>query len=107
MLRLASAVLIVLSFASGPVLAGGKAPGYPSGFDHVPNNKEIRDRLQELCVGVVENKARAPRRCGCYVNGLSKKLSADDFDVLRATGRFSEAAQPKARELMKTCKVNG
>jgi hypothetical protein len=61
--------------------------------------------LQEICVGVSADKARAPRRCGCYVSGVMKKQTGVELDVLRTTGHFAESAQPKVRAMMDHCKV--
>lgn len=105
MVRFLSVCSVIFCLASPSVLAAGRSPDYPTGFDHLPSNGEIKSRLQEICVSVSADKARAPRRCGCYVGGVMKKQSAEELDVLRKTGHFAESAQPKVRALMASCKV--
>ena len=95
---------------SGMALAGGRPPGGPSGFDKPPSNEQIRDRLKDICTGLVQQEDKvsadaAGRRCGCYANGVVKAMSNPEIDEMRATGRFSASAEPKARKFMASCGV--
>lgn len=112
MLRRVQSVLIASAIAgcAGLAFAGGRPPGSPSGFDHPPSNDEIRGKLRELCVGLVREQDKLPeniagRRCGCYSSGVVKALTPGELDELRATGKFSPSAQPKAKRFMTSCRV--
>jgi hypothetical protein len=105
LVRCLLAFILFVLLSSPSVYAAGRSPDYPTGFDHPPSNDEIKTRLQDICVNVSADKARAQRRCGCYVSGVMKKLTADELEALRTTGHFAESAQPKVRALMASCKV--
>jgi hypothetical protein len=95
----------ILLISTQFVLAAARSPDYPTGFDHPPTNREIKARLHEICVGVSADKARAPRRCACYVNGVMKHQSPAELNVLRTTGHFADSVKPKVKALMESCKV--
>ena len=93
-----------------PVLAGSRPPDAPSGFDKPPSNEQIRDKLLVICANLLreEDKLSADvsnNRCGCYARGVTKAMTAGEFDEMRVTGKFSPSAQPKAKKFMATCKV--
>jgi hypothetical protein len=95
---------------SAVALAAGRPPGGPTGFDRPPTNEEIRGRLQEICTGLVQQQDKvssdlATRRCGCYAGGVVKAMTAGELDEMRATGKFSPSAEPKAKRFMASCKV--
>lgn len=89
--------------------AGGRPPGTPAGFDRPPTNAQIRDRLQEICTGLLRDDHvstnAANQRCGCYANGVVKAMTDQEIDEMRSTGRFSTSAEPKARRYMASCHV--
>jgi hypothetical protein len=95
---------------AGAALAGSRPPGSPTGFDHPPTNDEIRSRLNDICTSLVETQdqkspAVAGRRCGCYSSGVVKAMTPSELDEMRATGKFSPSAQPKAEHYMRSCHV--
>ena len=96
---------------TGIAFAGGRPPGAPSGFDHPPTNDEIRVKLHDICTGLLSTDGKpaqiAGRRCSCYAGGVVKAMTASELDELRATGKFSPSAQPKAKRFMASCRVNG
>lgn len=98
-----------LAMISGVAMAGGRPPGSSTGFDHPPSNDEIRTRLKEICTGLVSqdkvSMEQASHRCGCYSNGVVKAMTPGELDEMRATGKFSPAAEPKARKYMISCRV--
>ena len=107
---LRSALTLALSLAVAPVLAGSRPPDAPSGFDKPPTNEQIRDKLLVICANLLreEDKLSADlsnNRCGCYARGVTKAMTAGEFDEMRVTGKFSPSAQPKAKKFMATCKV--
>jgi hypothetical protein len=107
--RIAVIAVSVIACA-GVALASGRPPGSPSGFDHAPSNGEIRDKLRQLCVGLVKDQDKLPdniagRRCGCYANGVVKAMTYAEADEMRATGKFSPSAAPKAKRYMLSCRV--
>jgi hypothetical protein len=101
----ASAFLALASVA----IAGGRPPGSPAGFEKPPTNEQIRDRLQQICSGLLQQEsvaaAQAQSRCGCYANGVVKAMTNEEVDEMRATGRFSTSAEPKAKRFMTSCHV--
>jgi hypothetical protein len=104
-------VLIASTFLAlgGVAFAGGRPPGSPAGFDKPPTNAQIRDRLQDICTGLLKDDkvaaATATRRCGCYANGVVKAMTDPEIDEMRTTGRFSSSAEPKAKRFMASCGV--
>ena len=108
-LRAFAVGVCVLGFA-GSALAGGRPPASPTGFDHPPSNDEIKSRLRDICVGLVESgdqlsESVAGRRCGCYSGGVVKAMSGSELDEMRATGQFSPTAAPKAKRYMASCHI--
>jgi hypothetical protein len=97
-----------LAFGSMAV-AGGRPPGTPAGFERPPTNEQIRDRLQQICTGLLQQEsvstAQAQDRCGCYANGVVKAMTNEEIDEMRASGRFSPSAEPKAKRFMTSCRV--
>lgn len=96
---------------SGVALAGGRPPGVPSGFDRPPTDEQMRGRLREICTQLVVNDGKkadvAGRRCGCYSRGVMKAMTPGERDEMRATGKFSPSAEPKAKSFMASCRVSG
>ena len=96
---------------TGFAFASGRPPGSASGFDHPPSNDEIRGKLHDICTGLLTGDGKAAqiagRRCSCYANGVVKAMTPGELDEMRATGKFSPSAQPKAKRFMASCRVNG
>ena len=96
---------------SSVAFAGSRPPGVPSGFDRPPSDEEIRGRLREICTQLVIADGKkadvAGRRCGCYSRGVVKAMTAAERDEMRATGKFSPSAKPKAEKFMASCRING
>jgi hypothetical protein len=102
---------VAFACLSSLAFAGGRPPGSPSGFDHPPTDDEIRGRLREICTSLVVADGKkaevAGRRCGCYSKGVMKAMTPGERDEMRATGKFSPSAKPKAEKLMASCRING
>ena len=111
MLPVRSIVFATTFLALGSLaMAGGRPPGTPAGFDQPPTNEQIRDRLQDICTGLLKDEDKvgadqARSRCGCYANGVVKAMTNAEIDEMRASGRFSPSAEPKAKRYMASCRV--
>ena len=102
---------VAFACLSSVALAGARPPAGPTGFDRPPSDDEMRGRLREICTSLViadGKKAEvAGRRCGCYSKGVMKAMTPAERDEMRATGKFSPSAQPKAKTFMASCRVSG
>jgi len=109
--KLALFTAVAFACLSSVALAGGRPPGLPSGFDRPPTDDEIRGRLREICTQLVIADGKkadvAGRRCGCYSKGVVKAMTPGERDEMRATGKFSPSAKPKAEKFMASCRING
>jgi hypothetical protein len=110
----AGASLVALS---GLAQAGSRPPetglsgSSRSGLDlRNLTDDQLRRRIQDACIFQLSEteetiKTNAVGRCGCYANNLTKAMSKDEADELRANGTYGKTARPKVERALKACKV--
>jgi len=71
---------------------------------------QLRRRIQDACIFQLSEteetiKTNAVTRCGCYANNLTKAMTKDEADELRANGTYGKSTRPKVETALKACQV--
>jgi hypothetical protein len=117
-IRLAAVVTVFSLLALSNLAQAGSRPpetglsgGSRSGLDlRNLTDDQLRRRIQDACIFQLSEteetiRTNAVGRCGCYANNLTKAMTKDEADELRANGTYGKTSRPKVESALKACKV--